>query len=56
MAAHPEEVARHRGQRIAVDPTRGIIASGATLGEVLAELDRLGVPDDAAVIVALPDQ
>ncbi|MBI5512874.1 MAG: hypothetical protein HY909_03855 [Deltaproteobacteria bacterium] len=55
MDAHPEELAKHRGERIAVHPTRGIIASGPTLTVVCAALDAAGVPDDEALLVVVPD-
>lgn len=51
MDAHPEELRQHAGERVAIDPARGIVASGATYGEVSAALDAMGVPASADVVI-----
>jgi hypothetical protein len=55
MAAHPEELARHRGQHVAIDPAKGIVATGADFVAVSEALDALGIPpesDDVLVVIA----
>lgn len=55
MAAHEDELALYRGQRVAIDPERGIVASGADYGEVADRLDALGIPPESDVtIVVVP--
>jgi len=50
--AHVEELhARYAGQYVAIDPARGVLASGSSDGAVAAELDRLGVPREADVTI-----
>ncbi len=50
--AHVEELhARYAGQYVAIDPAKGVVASGPTGAAVAAELDRLGVPCEADVTI-----
>jgi len=50
--AHVEELhARYAGQYVAIDPARGVLASGRSDDAVAAELDRLGVPREANVTI-----
>lgn len=53
LEAHPHEVAKHRGRRIAVHPERGIVASAPTLAELLTEIDRLGVSRDDLLVTVV---
>lgn len=48
--AHFEEVQKYKGQRIAIDPARGIIAAG-TLREVYAQLEAAGISPDSDVVI-----
>lgn len=57
LDAHRAEVARYRGQRIAVHRTEGIIASGATYEALSEALTRMGYPpgeDDDIAIEVVP--
>jgi hypothetical protein len=53
LEAHPHEVAKYRGQQIAVHPDRGIVASAPTLAELLAELERLGASRDDLLVTVV---
>jgi hypothetical protein len=53
LEAHPHEVAKHRGRRIAVHPERGIVASAATLAELFTELDRLDLSRDELLVTVV---
>jgi hypothetical protein len=46
MRSHQEELLQYRGQRIAVHPERGVIASGPDLGSVYARVRELGLLDE----------
>lgn len=41
--AHPDELEKYRGQQIAIHPTRGIVASGSSYGEVKRKVKALGL-------------
>lgn len=41
IVAHPKEVAKYRGELLAVHPRLGIVAHGADIGVVMAKLDVL---------------
>jgi hypothetical protein len=47
---------RYRGRRVAIDPARGVIASGADIGEVIDQLDRMGIPreSDDVLLTVVP--
>lgn len=54
MRAHPDALAPYKGQHVAIDPTRGIVAAGPDVGVVIDQLDALGIPresDDVLVTV-----
>lgn len=57
LDAHPEEVRRHSGCRIAVHPDHGIVAVGTSYEELSAKLTALGFPpgqDDELAIEVVP--
>lgn len=43
IVAHPDEVAKHRGELLAVHLVRGIIAHGKDFGEVMEKRDAMGL-------------
>ena len=43
LEAHQGELRKYQGKRIAVHPEQGIVASGETLGDVYAEVKKLGL-------------
>ena len=47
MRANPEALAPYRGQRVAIDPAKGVIAAGPDIGVVIDQLDALGSPRDS---------
>ena len=51
MLAHRDELAGLTGQRAAIDPARGILASGPTLADVHAALGAAGLMDDEAIVI-----
>lgn len=48
--ANLDEVQRHRGRHVAIDPARGIIASG-TYEEVTSALEAAGVSPESDVTI-----
>lgn len=48
--AHLDEVQRHKGHHVAIDPARGIIASG-TYEEVTNALEAAGVSPESDVTI-----
>ncbi len=50
MAAHADELAPLVGQRVAIDPARGMLASGSTLEDVHRQLAAAGLMDDQATM------
>jgi hypothetical protein len=50
MMNHREEVAKHRGQHIAIHASRGIVAAANDYATLVEELERKEVPDDEVVI------
>lgn len=53
MAAHRDALAPHAGQLAAIDPARGLLATGADYDAVFDQLDALGIPrasDDVAIV------
>jgi hypothetical protein len=52
ISAHPEEMAKHRGKRIAVHPTMGIVAADDTLEAVYEAVVRQGLLDEVAFDVS----
>jgi hypothetical protein len=54
MRAHPDALAPYKGQHVAIDPARGVVAAGPDVGAVIDQLDALGIPresDDVLVTV-----
>jgi DNA repair exonuclease SbcCD ATPase subunit len=49
-----EKVAQHRGERIAVHPTRGIVASAPSYSRLQELLQQQGVQDDEVIIEFVP--
>jgi hypothetical protein len=54
MRAHPEQLVPYRGQQVAIDPARGVIASGPDIGVVIDQLDRMGIPRESDDVLITP--
>ncbi|MEZ4404981.1 MAG: hypothetical protein R3A52_00625 [Polyangiales bacterium] len=52
IQTHREEYLSHAGRVVGIHPTRGIVASARTAGELLAELARIGLTPADEVLVS----
>lgn len=51
IRAHGAELARYAGQRVAIDPARGVVAVGPTVEAVEAALQTAGVEPEADIVI-----